>query len=408
LEEYNPETMLGEGYLSLGARQAIEASPSIRKLALSIVGRRRRGSSHTVAAYIQGIESLSDYLGLKPEEVLQQAREGRIDLLKRINSEGDGWIDTSLNSGQANKTITTRIAALKRWLEVNDIQLDWAKVTIPTSAIVKNRDRAPTPAELTNLLSFCDVKETAMISLLATSGLRIGTMLSLRWRELDFNFKPDVVKITIGRELGRKFGDYRETNGELESYTTFCSTKTREALINYRKSLEVSGHSDRDQYIVDPEDYVFSAPESPRQLQHPSSFRWRWYRLCKRAGLVKKSTNRYEIRVHSLRKYFRSRASGLDPSTRENMMGHRGAYLDAAYLRLTEQDLYDAYVQVMPRLEVEVGEAEQEVNQLKKRIRDLEAQQEADKQSREVINNLVKTVAELRVEMATLQPRPKK
>lgn len=404
--EYNPETLLGSDYLLSGARTYLEKYPSVKRLALAIVGRRRRGSPRTVSAYLAGIQSLSTYLGLSPEEILQQAREKRLDLVKRINSEGDGWIDNSLNAGKSNKTLVLWVAAVKRWTEVNDLELDWKKVEPPNSAVVKNRDRSPSPVELNRLLSFSDVKETAAISLLATSGLRIGTLLTLRWKELDFDFKPDVVKLRVEREIGRKFGKIRETNGDgIEFFITFGSTKTREAMLNYRKSLEVTGHEGG--ALAGPECYVFPASARVNKPMKLTSFQWRWYRLIERAGLTKKSVDRYEIRVHSLRKYFRSRASGLDPSTREYMLGHKGAYLDASYFRKTDVELYEEYKQVMDRLEVEVGVAEQEVNALKKQVASLQAQlEERDRKFIEYDRKLAEYQAGVEKRLEHLTPKP--
>ena len=378
MEEYEPEAILKDSqYFRKASRELVEAQSTVKRLALSVVGRRRRGSPATANGYVVGVGRLSAFLGLQPDEVIEQARAGKLDLVQKINSEGTGFIDNLLNSGLANKTVWSWLAGVKRWTEVNEVQLDWSKIERPTAAIVKNKDRAPTPGELKQILSYSDVKERAIISLLATSGLRIGTALSLKWRELDFS-RPDVVKITVAREMGRKFGRYmNQMNGEVESYTTFSSTGARTALLAHKRSLEESGE------LVRPDSFVFPATRTLNKMS-VSSWQWRWYRLLARSGLTEKSVDHYLLRTHSLRKYFRSRAVGLDTSYRESMMGHRGRYLDTSYLRTTEQELYEAYIAVMPRLEVDVAEGEEEVRELRKKYNDLKAQLE--QQSRQEAN----------------------
>lgn len=409
-EEYDPEEILRDSeVLRKNVREFIEKYPSVKKVALSVVGRRRRGSPATVSGYVFGIQRLSAYLGLDPEAIIQQTREGRLNLTSRINAEVTGFIDSSLNGGLANKTVWSMLAGIKRWAEVNEAPVDWEKVERPTAAIVKNRDRAPTPVELRQILAHADVRETAIISLMATSGLRVGTCVSLRWRELDFS-REDVVKVTVEREIGRKFGRYGNgLNGEPESFTTFGSTAARTALLAYRRSLEEVGPGEaRKAKPAGPNDYVFLAYQHQDKHLTLSGWQWRWYRILRRAGLAEKSVDHYVLRTHSLRKYFRTRSTGLDESFREHMMGHRGRYLDSSYLRATEAELYEAYAKVMPKLEVDVSDSEQVTLELSKRIKDLETQRETDKQvNSEIISNLVRTVAELRTEIAALQPRPK-
>ena len=79
------EALNDSWYLRKFAREAIERSPSIEKMALSIVGRRRRGSPATVNSYIPGILKYVDFIGYgNPEEALQAIRGEEVDV-----EEGD-------------------------------------------------------------------------------------------------------------------------------------------------------------------------------------------------------------------------------------------------------------------------------------------------------------------------------
>jgi integrase len=375
---YDPEAILEEAeYFRKGSRDIIKSQATVKRMALSVVGRRRRGSPATANGYVQGVKTLCDFLGLHPDEVIQQTKAGRLDLAKKINSEGDGFIDTVLNRGIANKTVWGWLAGIKRWTEVNEAPVNWENIERPTAAVTKNKDKAPTPQQLKLILSYADLKERAAIAVMSTSGLRVGTLLSLRWREIDFS-RPDVAKLKIERELGRKFGAYKEQlNGEPESFTTFASTTARAALLSYRRSLEENGEP------IGAEYYIFPADRHPDKKMSISAWQYRWYRLLRRTKLTEKSVDQYLLRTHGLRKFFRSRAVGLDSSIREYFMGHRGGYLDQSYLRMSEAELYSAYAAIMPRLEVEVSEAEEETQELKKQIQALKTQLEKEKSHNE-------------------------
>jgi integrase len=343
----------------------MDSQESVKRLVLSVVGRRRRGSPATANAYVTGVRKLSGFLGMEPDAVIEEVKANRIDLAQRINAEGTGFIDTQLNSGAANKTVWSMLAGVKRWLEVNEASVDWNRIERPSAVPVKNRDRAPTPAEIKKLLNLSDVKERAILSLLATSGLRVGTCLSLRWGELDFA-RPDVVKVTVSREEGRKFGRLRDNGGEPESFTTFGSTNTRSALLAYRRSLEEQGRTTEEVAYAFP-------PLRGDQTRHMSvsSFLHRYHSLLAQAELNERSVDHYVLHIHTWRKYFRSRSVGLDASIREYMMGHRGGYLDPSYLRLESEALYKAYAETMPRLEVDVAEGEDEARALKRQVAEL-------------------------------------
>jgi len=72
--------------------------------------------------------------------------------------------------------------------------------------------------------------------------------------------------------------------------------------------------------------------------------RSRWRRLLKSADLAEKKRKFYSLRLHTLRKYFRTRLETANIPTGfiERMMGHK-PYLDRSYLKPTEKELADRY-----------------------------------------------------------------
>ncbi|MFB0543731.1 MAG: hypothetical protein ACETVR_03010 [Candidatus Bathyarchaeia archaeon] len=68
-EELSPEEILERSwYLRRFGKEWIKRYPSIKKMALSVVNRRKRGSPATVNGYIQGVRRFIDYLDIGDPE----------------------------------------------------------------------------------------------------------------------------------------------------------------------------------------------------------------------------------------------------------------------------------------------------------------------------------------------------
>jgi len=72
--------------------------------------------------------------------------------------------------------------------------------------------------------------------------------------------------------------------------------------------------------------------------------RSRWRRLLKSADLAEKKRRFHSLRLHTLRKYFRTRLEAANVPTGfiERMMGHK-PYLDQSYLKPSEEELAMKY-----------------------------------------------------------------
>jgi allantoicase len=105
----------------------------------------------------------------------------------------------------------------------------------------------------------------------------------------------------------------------------------KQSLLEYKQYRENKGT-----YITSSSPLIES-DLNPGQPMTISGYHQRWYRILRRADLDQKSVKYYELHLHTLRKYFRSRCIGVDPSFREKWMGHKGGYLDESYFRVEEQ-----------------------------------------------------------------------
>jgi len=373
MSKYDPEEALRAWSVRKATRNWIDEYPSIRRLALSIVGRRRRGSPATVNAYCVGIRQFVEFAGYTdPESLLADIKDGALDPVTLIDKPEVGFIDTLLER-YANKTAHVRLYGVKKWLEVNDVQMKWEKVETPTTTVTFEKDRAPTREELRRMLDHCmQIKDRMALLVLSSSGLRIGTFLSLTWGDVSFDYE-DVTRITVRRAVGRKFGKARGrgAGGESQLYVTWTSPEARQALEEYMRQRKASGED-----ITNHSPLMASDRGGCMTL---SGFQRRYYLILERAGLDFKHRRHYMLHVHTLRKYFRSRCLGVDESLREHWLGHRGGYLDESYFRPEEKRHLEEYRKALlylcvyptpGELEKKIEERDDKVKQLEERLED--------------------------------------
>ncbi len=363
-------------YMRKRSRSWVLEYPSIKRMAMSIVGRRRRGSPSTVNSYVWGVIRFLDFVNDQedlprqyqdPDQLLEAIKSEEINLVDLIDMEATGFIDHCLDVKEyGNKTVNMYVMGVKKWTDSNRVKIPWDMVQLPSTHVTKEEDRAPTDEELKKLLDHCpQIKYRAFILAMISSGLRVGTFLSLRWGDVDLETYPDVGFAMIRREAGRKFGSRgRRSSTPRNLYVTWFSTEAREALLEYKRFREARGE------LIEPESPLMNSDADWSQALSYSGLHDRWQWILERAGLTMRRGRFYVLHINTLRKWFRSNCVGVDASYREMWMGHKGGYLDASYFRAEQEKQVAEYRKVLPYLSVHKGEAE--VKQLQVKMKDLE------------------------------------
>jgi integrase len=332
------------------AREAVLKYPSIARLSESVSGARRMGSISTVESYVKAINKFVKFLGFKdPEEALSAIQSGQVNPSTKV----DQFIDKALE-GAAHGTVRNYLFGIKKWFELSGVKVDWERIEFPSGAEGSEADRAPSKEELKNLLNHASsARDRAAIMVLTSSGLRVGTMLSLKVGDVDFDSYPDVAKIKVERRRGRKFvGKRRGSQGKM--FFTWITDEARKALLEYLEERKRAGET------LTPDSPLFEDSQGQGKFVTLENFERVWYRLLKRAGLDEKSHRQYMLHVHTLRKYFRSNCVGVDPSYRETWMGHKAGYLDESYFRAEEERHLTEYRKAIPHLTVYATPLEEE------------------------------------------------
>lgn len=324
------------------AVEYIEKYPSIKKIYDSITGSRRMGSDKTVSNYINAIIPFIKYIGFQdPETALTAMLEGKVDAGAKV----DSFIDYALDElGRSHKSVRLYVYGVKKWLDLNGVKVDWKKIELPTATQITEEDRAPTKDELKKLLAHASSARDRFVIFGATSsGLRIGTFLSLRVGDVDFNY-PDVARLTVERRLGRKFSNKGRAAGRF--FCTFITPEAKTALQEYLAERKNAGET------VTTESPLITDFAYKGTFVGGNGYRKAWTRLLEKTGLAQKTNYFHILHIHTLRKYFRSNCIGVDASYRERWMGHQGLYLDMSYFKAEEHLQLAEYRKAIPHLTV--------------------------------------------------------
>jgi site-specific recombinase XerD len=190
---------------------------------------------------------------------------------------------------------------------------------LPRPRIV-HKDRAPKPDELQRLIDSAGLREKVIISMLALGGFREGTLVRLQYRHVKEDIERGIIPVLIHVEP-------EITKGKYHDYDALIGRESVEFLKLYLDARR-KGLLDR---RIPREDIHDNSPliRDHQTKKVKSIGEKQLYKvihsLYSRVGLLKQNHNGgYDLRVHSLRKYFKTQltALGVQPDYIDYMMGH--------------------------------------------------------------------------------------
>ena len=291
---------------------------SILKLAAYLL-RHTTGSKATLYQYVFGIYRFSKWIAKSPDDIV---RESLIDkkILEQYVASLDDFVGDLQAEALAPGTIVNHVKGVKALYRTNGIEIV-LPYRLPRR--VKYNDRAPTPEELTKIMDIADIREKVAISLLALGGFRLGTLVSLRYRHVKKDLEAGKIPLHVHVEA-------EITKGKYHDYDTFLGTEAVEYLKIYLDMRRKGTRNDK--WGMPPEMLYDESPlirDSQTKIVKPvttGSIYLSIHKLFLKAGLIQKGTaKRYDLRAHSIRKYFRTQLGSLSTIPTdyiEYMMGH--------------------------------------------------------------------------------------
>jgi len=249
----------------------------------------------------------------------------------------------------SDATVRSYYKPVKLFMEMNDIELQWKKIS---RGLPKGRkfaaDRAPTLEELQKLMEYPDRRIKAILYTMCSSGIRVGAWDYLRWR----NVIPIKLKDKI---IAAKLVVYE---GDEEQYFSFISPEAYNELkkwMDFRKSNgeAVSGDSWLMRDIWNIQKFSKGLVTLPKKLQ-ATGIKRLIERALKSQGIRNKlplGKRRYEFQTdHGFRKFFKTRAEQkMKPINVEVLMNHSTGISDS-YYRPNENELLKDYLNAVPEL----------------------------------------------------------
>jgi site-specific recombinase XerD len=277
------------------------------------------GSLHSCIRYTTSIYRYSIWLGYSPDMIIQDVKpNGNIpDPLRVQNHAGylNDYLATLQDDGLTPGPVNNHIKSVKTFYRVNGVKVELSE---PLSKRVIFKDRAPKPEELVKLLEIANLRERAIISMLALAAFREETLSKLLYRHVREDLENNIIPIHVHVEA-------EITKGKYNDYDTFLGTEAAQYLKLYLDQRRKGTDKIPPEILTD-ESPLFrdETRRTPKSISS-KQMRKKIHDLYLKANLIKKLNGRmYDLRVHSLRKYFKTQllSLGVQPDYVDYMMGH--------------------------------------------------------------------------------------
>jgi len=325
-----------------------------------INGKRMRGFNCTTDEFQQYEKFAADYLKGK--------RDKARDFFLFVKSMDE--------KKTAPKTAHTRYVAVREWFKYHDIVIpdkirDDAKRLKPKGG--KRTDFEFFDRKMIQeILAHGDVRFRAFVLVLASSGIRLGEALNLKWHNLTvpdrlkYPEKPASLFIEESKTgFSRKVYISREAENALDEWRKVIPQYLKKAEKKARNLGKVSNHHN---------DAMF-----PVSLTVTYEV---WDAALSDAGLLKKDdrTGRTRLNIHRLRNFFSVQvASAVGTQVSELLLGHTDRY-GGAYTGRSEDQIEQEYRKAEPNLTIsgiilpnkEIDELRKQNDELQERLKTIE------------------------------------
>jgi integrase len=324
---------------------------------LSSVALSQSGAQTTNSLYRRGLSYFLSFIDAKPEDIQKDYEEMQErDFKHKYGQLIRAWNADMLSKGYTPGSVGSFAVAVRSFFKHNDLPLSFM-ASIRRKVTFHNRDI--TKEEVVHILSVSSPRDRAFFAVMAQSGLRPSTLCALRIKHLEPDYSQNLnpLKISVPEDL---------TKGQYHSYLTFIGEDANRYLRDY---LKTRPNLNRDSYV-----FTKQASEEPMTRNTISSSFRKAARMLRDKGLMdfeqKQKDKPAEVRLYSLRKWFRKYAIQAGFENVDFWMGHTGPGVDSAYRPKDEEFYRKIYAEkAMPFLRLETAtpsETEKQIGELRR------------------------------------------
>ena len=319
------------------------------------------GSPESIRQYPKRLQMFFDFLKIKGD-----VKEQSVTFVKRYKRDKNGELEKQLlmfasyqkerivNKEISPSTVPNYFKAIKLFYQANRLSniVEWKFVSkgMPRGLKISD-DRAPTLEEIQRLLDFPDRRMKPLVTILVSSGIRIGAFETLKWKHVTPIHSKDNNELLAAKILVYP--------GDREQYYTFSTPEAYNFLkewIDYRskcgEEITKESYVMRDIWQTDDLEGI----KNPIPLNQAAITRLlnRAWQSQKIRSKLPKGVKHHEFKTaHGFRKYFKTQAEQARmPSIKiELLMGHSLGVSDS-YIRFSEEQMLEDYLQIVDYLTV--------------------------------------------------------
>ncbi len=363
-------------------------------------------SLETLKKYRPRLRMVLESIGLDTEQCaklgLEQPKALQAELQKYVIS----LVERNKRTGRPKAgTIRSVLKPIQKFCVMNDIiTINWPKLKSFIPANTPPDDRMIRKEEIQELYKHADIRERVMLTIRASSGMRIGSLVHLRFKDIQpvrveelkairADLQP---KLTYDDIVAAKVKVY-DTKGS-RYYNTFISPEAYQDTEEYRKYRERYGEK------ITPDSPIIRDKFDKRGLAgvptpvSVDTLRNIMQDLIYRAGLRKRDDHkvRHEWQAtHAFRKFFRTMAwQEIGSDTANLLMGH-SLGIDDSYLK-PEHELLAEYLKIVPLVTINQqtlpSDNSSKIDQLEQTSKELVARVETLEQDKVNLNAIVESL----------------
>ena len=280
--------------------------------------------------------------------------------------------------------IETRIAAIEKFLFINDRIINKKKLNMFLPEIEKNKLRAITTDEIQRLLKKCgDSRNNAIIHIFAATGCRPEALVNIRLKDLA-EMPGGCTSIVL----------YTDSKNEL---ITFCHAEATKAINEYLDERRENETLNPDSFLIRRKTVLINTKPEPLSV---SSLSGNIAQIMDKAKIVRIEIyeGRYDLPVcGGFRKRFNTifkMNPNISYTIAEMFMDHHVRY-ELNYTKPTKEQLFEEYKKAIPQLTVDDSiRNQQELDKVTKEKIQLEKTHVAKNDVEEMIRNTVRSEIE--------------
>jgi len=275
-------------------------------------------STHCCYTYIQHIYQYTSWLNYTPDQIINDLKpNGNTVNPERLQNHTEflnKYVADLQDRGLAHSTISNHLKACKALYHCNNVKIEFNG---KLRKRVKYKDRAPTPEEVVKLLDVADLRGKVIVSMLALGGFREGTLTKLTYGHVkdDIENNRSPIHVHVEEEI---------TKGRYGDYDTFIGAEAEQYLKLYLQQRKNGTRRIPPETLYDDSPLIRDRTGEAAKSIGGKQVGNLVHQLYVKAGLTKHRDGHYDLRTHSLRKYFKTQmvAAGCQSDYVDYFMGH--------------------------------------------------------------------------------------